>query len=93
MRKEIPAELGNLGQRKPGVVTEVGTDQINSRLWVSAAAHTPAQAGRERCIHVVLCSRWMCDPNIRALPQEDGKMAPSGVMGTNGQKKLCPLAG
>jgi len=26
MRKEIPAELGNLGQRKPGVVTEAGTD-------------------------------------------------------------------
>lgn len=26
MRKEIPAELGNLGQRKPGIVTEAGRD-------------------------------------------------------------------
>lgn len=89
MRKEIPAELGNLGQRKPGVVREAGTDQINSGLWVSAAAHTPAQ----QCIHVVLCSRGRWDPNLQALPPEDGKMAPSEVMGTNGEKQLCLLAG
>lgn len=32
MRKEIPAELGNLGQRTSGIVTEAGTDQISLRL-------------------------------------------------------------
>lgn len=68
MRKEIPAELGNLGQRKPGIVTEAGTDQINSRLWVSAAAHAPAQ-GSKCCIHMVLC-----DPNFQALPRGNGKV-------------------
>lgn len=90
MRKEIPAELGNLGQRKPGIVTEAGTDQINSRLWVSAAAHTPAQAGWKRCIHGVLCS---CVTQTSGLCLERmGKMVLSQVMSTN-REKLCPLRG
>lgn len=32
MRKEIPAELGHLGQKKTGIVTEAGTDEISLRL-------------------------------------------------------------